>query len=191
MIRRLMLAALLSSGPAVATAQSSLCDGAELRRLADRRRLGGAIAGTALATNFLVFLTSRGSSNPADAPAAIERGRHAMTFAFLSLPVILLGGYLHESSYPDESFWARAIARMRVGETTTTDVRVCLRTPSAMTSAGAEEQWTYFITRPGGWRSRRASRSVTLTFVDGVLREIRRSEVDLRDWRPWPGIDPR
>jgi len=183
MTKRLMLAAVLCFTPAVAAAQAGhgapVCDGTEMKRLEDRRRAGGVIAATAVASNLLVFLLSRGSTNPEGAPAAIDRGRRAMTFAFGTIPIIALGGYLHEGSYPDEAFWERALARLKVGETTTADVRTCLHAPPAFTSVGAEERWTYFMTRPGMWRSRRSYRSVTLTFNDGVLTEIRRSELNV------------
>ncbi len=194
MTRPLILAALLSSIATALPAQSAatlferqlapICDGSEMRRLAQRRQLGGALAIGALAGNALMFGLSIGSSNPQSAPRAIENGRQAMMFAIATLPLVVLGAYMHDSAYPDEAFWARALERVKIGETTTGDVRACLAAPSATSSAGAEETWTYFTTRSHGWWSRGSLATVSFTFKNGVLTGVRRSEVNLD--RVWP-----
>jgi hypothetical protein len=149
------------------------------------------IGGSALAVDLLAFLAIAGSGSSPDAvPKAMDRGRRATTFAAASLPVLLVGLHLHESSYPDELFWQRTLARMKVSETTREEVRACLHAPSATSSSGAEETWTYFTTRPGAWRSGRSVRTVSLTFKDGVLAEVRRSEVNLRPGDAWPVTEP-
>lgn len=192
MSRLTLAAALLSSLSTTVAAQPPVCDGSEMSRLEQRRRVGGGITAATFAANVLVFAVAwaRSSPTPEGAPEAIERGRRAMNFALVSLPGIFAGQYLYQTSYPDEDFWERAVARMKIGETTSADVRLCLHTPSARSSAGAEERWTYFMTRPGGRRFRRSSRSVTFTFSDGVLTEIRRSEVNLPEGQAWPVLPP-
>ena len=195
MLRPLTLAALLSSLPAVAPAQSAarslapggapICDGSEMRQLERRRQLGGGLAIGTLLGNAVVFGLSTGSPNPADAPRAIENGRRAMTFALLTLPVALVGAHMYASGYPDEAFWTRTLARTRLGETTSADIRACLAEPAATSSAGAEETWTYFTRRSHGWLSRGSAAAVSFTFRSGVLSEVRRSQVNLD--RLWPG----
>jgi hypothetical protein len=193
MIRPLVLAALLSGLPAALPAQlpasprerqlAPICDGSEMRRLERRRQTGGRLALGTLAGNALVFGLSLGSSNPESAPRAIENGRRAMTFAIATMPLIVLGAHMHASAYPDDAFWARALARMNVGETTSADVRACLAQPSATSSSGAEEKWTYFTSASHGWLSRRSLATMSFTFRNGVLTEVRRSEVNLsRVW---------
>ncbi len=198
MIRRLTLAALLSSFPSALPAQSvaplierntaPICDTSEVRRLERRRQVGGRLALGTLAANAVVFALSIGGTNPEGAPRAIERGRRSMGFAVATLPIVLLGAYFHASSYPDEGFWARALARTKIGETTSADVVACLRKPSATSVAGAEEKWTYFSTRSDEWWSRGSLRAVSFTFKNGVLAEVRRSEVSLP--QDWAGTEP-
>jgi hypothetical protein len=196
MIGLLFLAALLASLPIALPAQlpalplerqlAPICDGSEMRRLERRRQVGGRLALGTLAGNALVFGLSLGSSNPESAPRAIENGRRAMTFAIATLPLVFLGAHMHASGYPGEAFWERALARMKVGETTSRDVRACLSTPSATSSSGAEERWTYVTARSDGWSSRSLA-TVSLTFKNGVLAEVRRSALSLD--RTWPAAE--
>jgi hypothetical protein len=220
MMRRLTLAALLSSLPTAVTTQAQsdtsllagrppsgaaltlpsvaeghlapICDGSEMRRLERRRNVGGALALGTLAGNFLVGTLSLalGSHNPEDAPRQIDRGRRAMTLAIASLPITFLGYHIYQSSYPDEAFWRRTLARMKIGETRSVDVRTCLRAPSATSSSGAEEKLTYFTSRPAGWWDGGPIRTVSFTFKDSVLTEVRRSEVRLPPAQAWPVTDP-
>jgi hypothetical protein len=189
MIRRLTLAALLSSFPTALPAQSvaplierntaPICDTAEVRRLERRRQVGGRLALGTLAANAIVLGLSVGGTNPEGAPRAIERGRRSMGFAVATLPIVLLGAYFHATSYPDDGFWARALARTKVGETTSADVVACLRKPTATSISGAEEKWTYLTTPSDDWWSRGSLRTVSFTFRNGVLAEVRRAEVNL------------
>ena len=193
MIRPLTLA-LLSSlatalpaqsvAPSITREVSLICDGSEMRRLERRRQTGARLAVGTLLANAAVFALSMGSPNPESAPRAVENGRHAMTFAFLTLPVVVAGAYMHATAYPNNTFWTRALARTKIGETTSADVRACLAEPGATSSAGGEETWTYFTRRPDGWLSRGSAGTVSLRFRNGVLAEVRRSEVNLA--RVWP-----
>ena len=197
MTGRLVLAALLSALPTALLAQvpaqpperqlTPICDGSEMRRLERRRQLGGRLALGTLAGNALVFGLSLGGTNPESAPRAIESGRRAMTFAIATLPLVVLGAHMHASAYPDEAFWERALARVKIGETTSSDVRACLAAPSATSSSGAEERWTYVTTRSDGWWSHHSVSTVSLTFKNGVLAEVRRSAVNLD--RTWPAAE--
>jgi hypothetical protein len=42
---------------------------------------------------------------------------------------------------PGDRFWDRVVARMKVGETKSADVRLCLQRPVVKTSNGVEERW--------------------------------------------------
>jgi hypothetical protein len=65
-----------------------------------------------------------------------------------------------------------------VGETKSADVRRCLERPVITTTNGAEERWTYVMSRPVGLVVAPNSRSLRLTFRDGVLSEVLTTEVD-------------
>ena len=187
MIRHLILAALLSPLPTLATAQAPICDGSEIRRLERRRQFGAALSIGWLVGSAIVFGRSLGSPTPEGAQTAIENGRRAMNFALITLPVAAIGSHIYLRSHPGEAFWAETIARAKVAQTTTADVRSCLGLPPATSIAGAEERWTYFTTRPDAW-SRRSLGTASFTFTNGVLTEVRRSQVRLPP--AWPSSEP-
>jgi hypothetical protein len=214
---RLMLAALLSSLPAALMAQAQrdasgvvrppsgaaltsalaaeghlapICDGSEIRRLERRRNIGGVLVLGTLAADALVLWLSRGDPSPAEVPRNIDRDRRAMAIIIGSLPIALVGLHINQNSHPGETFWQQTLARMKVGETRSADVRACLRAPSATSSTGAEETWTYFTTRPDAWRYGGSLRTVSFTFKDGVLAEVRRSEVNRLPGQAWPVTEP-
>ena len=66
---------------------------------------------------------------------------------------------------------------MKVGETKSADVRLCLQRPVVKTSNGVEERWTYVMARPVGLVAP-SLHSLRLTFRDSVLAEVLTKEVD-------------
>jgi hypothetical protein len=204
MTTRLLLAALLTSLPAALAAQSAsnasagvvrlpgaldsvvaaasgklaaICDGSEMRRAQRLRWTGAALAGGSLVVSALA--TSAAFHNPPrDFEGGKALGRRTMTIAVGSLPFALAGGYLYTRSYPGESFWQRTLARMKIGETRSAQVRACLREPWATSvtttfGSGAQEEWTY------AWKRWGSLHSVRFTFKDSVLAEVRRSRATL------------
>jgi hypothetical protein len=217
MIRPLMLAALLSSLPTVLMAQSQhdlfgvgrppstaaptlasaaewqvepICDGTEVRRLERRRRFGGVLALSTIGGHLLALAVGPRSSGPEGVPRAIKRGHRAMTIVAATMPIAVVGYYVYASSYPGEAFWHRTLAGLKIGETRSEDVRTCLHAPAATSISGTEAKWTYFTTRPDAWWSRGSLGTVSFTFKDGVLTEVRRSEVKLPPGQAWPVTEP-
>ena len=175
MLKRLALAALLASLPALAHAQSvspsaAVCDGSEVRRAERLRQAGGALFyGTAVADLAAMLTIPR---NPGGAELAPGRFR----FVAATAPIALVGFLMESRAHPGEGFWERVIARARVGETRTADVRRCLHRPDIATSHASEERWTYVTARPttlGG-----SLRTVEFVFRDSVLTDVRRTEVN-------------
>src|SRR5262249_34845118 len=99
------------------------------------------------------------------------------------VPILIVGtsagivGYLlRTNAKPSDDFWRATLAQMKLRETKSAEVRDCLLTPSATSSSGAEEIWTYYTQSVGLWRIGGSTRSVIITFKNGVLANIRRSE---------------
>lgn len=212
-----MLAALLSSLPTALAAQAQpdtsglvrppsgtaltrlsaaeghlapICDGSEMRRLERRRRFGGVLGLSTIGGALLALAVSPRSTNPEGVPRAIEKGHRAMILLAATLPIAVVGYHIYASSYPGEAFWQRTLARMKIGETRSGDVRTCLHAPAATSTSGTEEKWTYFTTRPDAWQSRGSLGTVSFTFKEGVLTEVRRSEVKLPPGQAWPLTEP-
>jgi hypothetical protein len=195
MTNRLALSALLSALPAVLSAQSPpICDGSEMRRLEHRRRFGGVLAASVLAVDLVgeAYLLATLDRRPGEAAMATAEVHFRKTIALAlgSVPIVAFGYYLHANSYPTESFWQQTLARMKIGETRSTDVRACLHAPSGVTSsiADREEQWTYYAARPDP--RRHGVRTVSFTFKDSVLADVRRSETRLPVGLVWPETVP-
>ena len=174
MLKRLALAALLASLPTFALAQSgaptaAVCDGSEARRAERARHVGGALFyGTAVADLAAMLTIPR---NPGGAEIAPSRFR----FVAATAPIALVGYLVQSRAHPGEGFWERVVARTKVGETRTVDVRRCLHRPDIATSHANEERWTYVTARPsplGG-----SLRTVEFVFHDSVLADLRRTEV--------------
>ena len=111
--------------------------------------------------------------NPGGARVA---GHHFRVVA-ATAPIALAGLIIAGRAAPDDGFWDRAIARMKVGETKSADVRLCLQRPQVKTSNGVEERWTYVMARPAGLVAS-SLHSLRLTFRDSVLAEVLTKEVD-------------
>jgi len=149
-----------------ASRQAAVCDGSEIRGFRLKRRVGDGI----ILSSFVLGVATGFSvkSKPSS-------GRGAAMGLAVGVPLFLLGGAVRELGYPSESFYERAVARMRTGETRSTDVRTCLSAPIATSSNGVTEEWTYFTSRPGITRN---IKSLKFTFRDGVLAEIRHAQLD-------------
>ena len=148
MLKRLALAALLASLPTVAPAQgvapaaTAVCDGSQIRRIERTREVGRALFFAAAAADLTAVLTI--PRTPEGARAA--RGHFGVVA--VTAPIAIAGFVLANNARPAEKFWEGAIARLKVGETRSADVRLCLHRPDVSSSNGAEERWTYLISRP-------------------------------------------
>lgn len=149
-----------------ASRQAPACDGSEMRSFKIRQRVGEGIMLGSLVAGAVTGLSVH--SNASSGRSA------AMGFA-VGVPLFLIGGAVRELGYPSESFFERAIAGMKTGETRSADVRTCLSAPVATSSNGKVEEWTYFTSRPGFTRS---IKSVKFTFREGVLAEIQHAQLD-------------
>lgn len=176
MPRRLSLVAALLSLPTIALAQSSapdaaLCDGSEIRHAAQLRTVGHSLfAATALADLAAVLTIPR---NP---DGAKQAGSHFRVIA-ITAPVALTGLFIAGRASPGDGFWENVVARLKVGETKSADVRSCLQRPQVKTSNGSEERWTYLTSRPSVLDAGRVH-SLRLTFRDSVLTEVLTKEVE-------------
>ena len=143
----------------------SICDGSEIRGAKHRATFGVVLMGASLPVSLTGMYMTKNSRGHPEGPVA--------TGIAVGAGLAVLGYAVVASAVPRESFWQRAIGRMRPGETTTEDVRECLSTPVAQTASDTLEEWTYLTSR----FSRRV-KSVSLTFRDSVLVGVRRAEVD-------------
>ena len=173
MLRRLALAAVLMSLPTLALAQgapsSAVCDGAEVRHAERMRGVGYALVAGTTAADLVAMLTIPRN------PGGFSTARSHFGFVAATAPVALAGYFIAARARPGEGFWERVIPRLKVGETRSADVRLCLRRPDIATSSGGEQRWTYVTARPstlGG-----TLRTVRLTFRDSVLTDVQRTEV--------------
>jgi hypothetical protein len=147
-------------------ALTSVCDGSEMRNLEHRRILGDALMLGGAVGGF------GGLSAVHRSPTA------AITVVAASASVGLVGLFVRSSAYPSESFWQRTLARMHIGQTTRAQVETCLHAPSGVSTAGTEEEWTYFTKAPLGPEYHGGGiNTVKFTFKDGVLTEVRRTEL--------------
>lgn len=171
MLARLALAALLVPLPTLTLAQSSsVCDGSEIRRAERTRVLGATLMFGALAADLTAVLTI-----PRTPDGAKVASNHFVVIAATS-PLLLGGFFIARQATPGESFWERVISRMKVGETRSADVRLCLHRPDVSISSTKEERWTYVTARP--FSTSGNFRMVRLTFRDSVLADIERTEVN-------------
>jgi hypothetical protein len=184
MLTRLALAAALASIPlpSLALAQSApssaLCDGSEVHRAERIRGAGGAMfIGTAVVDVAAMLTIPRN-------PGGFGAARSHFRFVAATSPIALVGIVMARGVYPGEKFWERAIARMKVGETRSADVRVCLHRPDVATSHGHEQRWTYVTSRPTTLDG--SLRVVRLVFRDSVLTDIERTEVNRYATAGWP-----
>ena len=175
MLKRLALATVFAALPSLALAQSAtstaVCDGSEIRHAEHVRAVGHTLFGATALADLVAVLTI--PHNPGGAKVA---GSHFRVVA-MTAPVALAGLVIAGRAAPDDGFWERVIARMKVGETKSADVRLCLQRPVVKTSNGTEERWTYVMARPTGFVAP-SLHSLRLTFRDSVLAEVLTKEVD-------------
>jgi len=175
MLKRLALATVFAALPSLALAQSAtstaVCDGSEIRHAEHVRAVGHTLFGATALADLVAVLTI--PHNPGGAKVA---GSHFRVVA-MTAPVALAGLVIAGRAAPDDGFWERVIARMKVGETKSADVRLCLQRPLVKTSNGTEERWTYVMARPTGFVAP-SLHSLRLTFRDSVLAEVLTKEVD-------------
>lgn len=173
MFTRLTLTAVLASLPTLALAQGApsakLCDGSDVRRAERMRTVGRTLFVGTAAFDLGALLTV--PNDPHGVTTAARRFRLAAATA----PIALAGLVIADRAHPGDRFWDRVISRLKVGETRTADVSLCLHRPMVATTRGTEERWTYVVERPSGLRSR--LRVMRLTFRDGVLTDVERTEV--------------
>ena len=174
MLHRLTLAAVLAILPTTAFAQGGApnaapCDGSEIRHAVRMRHIGYALFDATAAVDLAAVLTI-----PHNPDGARKAGSHFRVLA-MTAPAALAGLFIAGRASPGEGFWERVIAHLKVGETTSSDVRLCLHRPDALSSSATVEQWTYVTTRPLGLATTR--RMVHLTFRDSVLTGVQRTEV--------------
>ncbi|HKG96067.1 MAG TPA: hypothetical protein VKA84_29410 [Gemmatimonadaceae bacterium] len=200
MMRRLALAALFTSLPAAAPAAQSqenaagvvrpaspvaqpqasaasgqlaaVCDGSEMRNSEHRRRVGKAVSWGALLGGGVAIVATL-QNPPQSYEGGVIVGRRQMAIALGSVSVAAFGAVMAATSDPDEAFWQRTLSRAKVGETRSEQVRTCLHEPWGTSSTGLEERWTYAWARGGSLHT------VSFTFKDSVLSEVRRSRVTL------------
>lgn len=175
MLKRLALAVVFAFLPTLALAQSAapsatVCDGSEIRHAVQMATVGHALVGAAVVADVVAVLTI-----PHTPDGAAKAGDHFRVIA-LTAPVALAGLFIADRASPGKGFWQRVITRLKVGETTSADVRVCLPHPLVETRNGTEERWTYLMARPAGIGNR-SLRSLDLTFRRGVLADVSTTEV--------------
>jgi hypothetical protein len=175
MLTRLALATVVATLPTVALAQSAtsaaVCDGSEIRHAEHVRAVGHTLFGATALADLVAVLTI--PHNPGGAKVA---GSHFRVVA-ATAPIAIVGLFIAGRASPDDGFWERVISRMKVGETKSADVRLCLQRPQVKTSNGVEERWTYLMARPAGLVAP-SLHSLRLTFRDSVLAEVLTKEVD-------------
>jgi outer membrane protein assembly factor BamE (lipoprotein component of BamABCDE complex) len=149
------------------SSSAPLCDGSEMAAVRSRRTLGkgliigglGAIVvGPALVTSL---------SGYSSAVGLMSVGAIAAT----------VGAYLHFNTNPSDTFWQNTMSQIKVGETRTEDVRQCLGSPTASTSSGAEETWTYATAKTGFLGVGGSARTVAITFKDSVVSKLNKTAV--------------
>lgn len=174
MLKRLALAVLFASLPTVALAQGAppsapVCDGSEISRAEHTRNIGRTLfVGTGAADLAAILTIPRN-------PDGVGTARSHFGFVAATLPVALAGAFLARQAYPGDNFWQRVVTRLKVGETRTADVRLCLHRPNVSSTSAAQEQWTYLIARPSALGG--TLRTMRLTFRDSVLTNVERTEV--------------
>jgi hypothetical protein len=154
-----------------APASAAVCDGSEVSRAERARGVGSALFYGAVVADLAAVLTI-----PRTPEGAKVAGAHFSVIAATS-PVLVTGFVLARRSSPGESFWERIIPRLKVGETRAADVRLCLHRPDASSSSTTGERWTYVTARPSALGAGGTLRTVRLTFHDGLLADVERTEV--------------
>ena len=176
MLKRLALAAIFATLPTLALAQGAtsgaVCDGSEIRHAEQMRTVGHTLFGATALADLVAVLTI--PHNPGGAKVA---GSHFRVIG-MTAPVALAGLVIAGRAAPGDGFWDRVISRMKVGETKSADVRLCLLRPVVKTSNGVEERWTYVMARPVGLVVAPSLHSLSLTFRDSVLSEVLTTEVN-------------
>lgn len=176
MLKRLSLAAVLALLPALALAQgplpnAALCDGSDMRHAGQMRTVGRTLIGATALADLAAILTIPRS------PAGAEKAGGHFRVVAVTAPVALAALFVAGRASPGDHFWQGIVARLKVGETRSAEVRSCLQRPQARTSTGSEERWTYVWSRPsapGGPRDH----SLRLTFRDSVLAEVLTADVE-------------
>lgn len=176
MLKHLALAAVCATLPSLALAQgatssAAVCDGSEIRHAERVRAVGQTLFGATALADLAAVLTI--PHNPGGAKTAPSHFR----FVAATSPLAIAGLFIAGRAAPGDGFWERVIARMKVGETKSADVRLCMQRPQVKTSNGVEERWTYVMARPVGLVAP-SLRSLRLTFRDSVLVEVLTKEVD-------------
>jgi hypothetical protein len=141
-----------------------VCDGTAAAQVDQKRSLGRALlwGGGAIdvVSPFLV------SSQPTTVVPLVTAGTVG----------ILVGLHMRQASL-DQDFWNAALARVKVGETRITEVRDCFGRPNSTMTSGNEETWTYSSLKTGvGWFGGGSMSSVAVSFKDGMLTNVRRTE---------------
>jgi hypothetical protein len=187
MLRHLAFATAFAALPTIALAQgttsAAVCDGSEIRHAEQLRTVGHTLVGATLLADLVAVLTI--PHGPGGAKVA---GSHFRVVAATS-PIAFLGLFIAGRAAPSDGFWDRVVARMKVGETKSADVRLCLQRPQVKTSNGVEERWTYVMARPVGLVVAPSLHSLRLTFRDSVLAEVLTKEVN-RPAMSEAGFDP-
>jgi hypothetical protein len=155
--------------PNDAVIASAVCDGSEMTSAEQRRTVGNVLIGAGAA-----MLVLGATVVPHRTPGPL------LTAVGAGMAVSLTGGYLRWSAVPNDDFWRQVIARAKTGATRSADIRSCLHDPEALSSAGTQEQWTYFLRRPLIEGTGKTVRTVTFSFQDSVLTQVRRTEVRTR-----------
>ena len=175
MLTRLSLAAVLAALPAVSLAQgpapAAICDGSQIEHAAQMRSVGHSLFRATALADLVALLTI-----PRNPSGAEKAGSH-FRFVAITAPVALAGVAIASRAAPGEGFWENVIARLKVGETKSADVRSCLQRPQVKTSNGREERWTYVMYHPSVLDAPRFH-SLRLTFRDSVLAEVLTKEVE-------------
>lgn len=176
MLSRLSIIAVLAFVPTIALAQDSapnaaICDGSDIRHAAQMRTVGHSLFGATALADLAAVLTI-----PRTPDGAKQAGSHFRVVA-ITAPVALAGLFIAGRASPGDGFWENVVARLKVGETKSGDVRSCLQRPQAKMSNGREERWTYVTSRPSVLDAPRYH-SLRLTFRDSILTEVLTEEVD-------------
>src|SRR5262249_51072214 len=99
-----------------------VCDGSEIRNFHLRRQWG---------TGIMIASLPVGVVSGMSVQARPQSARQVTTGFVAGAAMLAIGGGLRWLGYPSESFYERAVGRMKTGETRTADVRPGLSAPVA------------------------------------------------------------
>jgi outer membrane protein assembly factor BamE (lipoprotein component of BamABCDE complex) len=150
-----------------ASRPAPLCDGSEMASVRSRRSVGkvlffGGLGVVAISPTLVTSVSGYSSAVSLMSVGAIASA---------------VGLYLHYNSNPSDQFWQNTMSQIKVGETRTEDVRQCLGPPSANTSTGSEETWTYAMAKTGFLGLGGSAKTVAITFRDSVVSKLNKTAV--------------